>query len=237
MSDAREPRADTGDDAPSPLCVALGGGAAAFAAVVARRTRRSLARAAPIARVWPRAPRATARRCAPAGVTFAPVLRITVPGGSRADTSRRSASRSIDARVPPVARALAEAAPAPKASLAITAAPVMATLARVSTQSARVDRASSSSRPRGPLLTLAAQQASESLVSRTVRPVARVHRARASAPPFAEAAMPARRVPLATAEPLPAPEISPAEISRLTEHVFRTMERRISAFRERQGRS
>lgn len=237
MSDARGSRAQAGDDAPPPLRAALGGGAAAFAASIARRMRRIAVRAAPIARVWPRAPRAAARRRAPAGVTFAPVLRITMLGGSRADTPRRPASRAIDARVPPVARALAAPAAAPRASLSIAAPQVMATLARVLTQSARGDDASFSSRARGPLLALAAAQESARHVPRAVRPVARVHRARASAPALEEAVMPARRTPLAAAEPLPAQEISPAEVSRLTEHVLRTMERRISAFRERQGRS
>ncbi len=237
MSDARGSRAHAGGDAPPPLRAALGGGAAAFAAVIARRMRRTAVRAASVARVWPRAPRAAARHRAPAGVTFAPVLRITMPGGARADTTRRPASRAIDARVPPVARALAASAAAPRASLSIVAPQVMATLARMVAQRARGEDAPSGSRARGPLFALAAVQASARHIPRAVRPVARVHRARASAIALEEAVIPARRTPLPTAEPLPAQEISPAEVSRLTEHVLRTMERRISAFRERQGRS
>ena len=237
MSNARGPRANAGEDAPSPLRVALGGGPAAFAAVIARRTRRSAGRATPIARVWPRAPRNQAGRRAPAGVTFAPVLRITMVGHARADEPRRSVSRAIDARVPPVARALSASASAPHASLAIAAPRVAATLARIRTQTAREDGASSIPRARGPLLALPTAYRSGSHASPAVRPIARVHRAPASAPALEAASRPPHRAPHAVAEPLPAAEISAAEISRLTEHVLRTMERRISAFRERQGRS
>jgi hypothetical protein len=192
---------------------------------------------APITRVWRRAPRATPRRGAPAGVTFAPVLHITMLCGSRAAPPSRAAPRAHDAHVPPVARALAPSRVAPRPPLAIAAPQVMATLARVITHGERADSAPSAQGAYVRMLALAGALSSESHAWRAARPIVRVLRARAPAPVLEDADMPARRTSLAMREPLPAPALSAAEVARLTEHVLRTMDRRVSAFRERQGRS
>ncbi|MBK5188710.1 MAG: hypothetical protein JJD97_10745 [Gemmatimonadaceae bacterium] len=47
----------------------------------------------------------------------------------------------------------------------------------------------------------------------------------------------ARTTEAKASAPYAAAALSASEVTRLTEHVLRTMDRRISAFRERQGRS
>jgi hypothetical protein len=67
-------------------------------------------------------------------------------------------------------------------------------------------------------------------------PPARVLRRRA--PAVVPAPAPARDEPVVRAAGQPARPVplSPVEINRLTDHIVQTIDRRIAAFRERQGR-
>ena len=67
-------------------------------------------------------------------------------------------------------------------------------------------------------------------------PPARVLRRRAPAvapPPAPQRDEPVVRAAVQPARPAP---LSPVEINRLTDHIVQTIDRRIAAFRERQGR-
>lgn len=232
MSDAHEREEREGEPAHGP---AIGGGAAAFAAVVTRRALRRGVRRTPLARVLRRAVRAMPRRAAPPGVTFAPVLRFTIVAGQREEASGRIAAHPRDARVPSVARVLTAPPPAFREPLAPSALAGSATVARAVARGSRShgDASGVTARAR----TGTTVPAREHFASRTAHPVARVLRTQA---PMTDATIEreaVRSVPGRPSRATVPPTLSALEVSRLTEHVLRTMDRRISAFRERQGRS
>jgi hypothetical protein len=67
--------------------------------------------------------------------------------------------------------------------------------------------------------------------------ISRVFRKRAAAPVEAVPAQTRSDWPARAAAPSArAAELSPTELSRLTDHIVHTIDRRIAAFRERQGR-
>lgn len=219
------------DEAPG---VAIGGGSAAFASAIALRARLRGVRAAPIARVLRRATRVEPRRGAPAGVTFAPVLRFTVLAGRGGAERLGAREHRHESYVSRVARVIASPAPAARAAIAVTAPGVVATVGRLAARGRRSDGGVREVLAR--TRTRAGDPVREHLVSPAVRPVARVLRARA---PVSDATI-AQEPRVAPGKPNGAPSapaLSASEVNRLTEHVLRTMDRRISAFRERQGRS
>ena len=233
------------DDANASLRPSIGGGAAAFAASIARRARMPRARRAPIARVWRRPVPAPLPRATLVGVTFAPVLRISIVASQSGKASARPEERARaphtfaapDAFVPPVARTLAVPDAPSRPSLGVTTPDTASTVARLVARGARTDASLTSRAKRATLAIVAGEPAPDHASRRFARPVTRVLRARHIEAP-AEPNDASARAPFQKSVAAAVPSVlSASEVNRVTEHVLRTMDRRISAFRERQGRS
>ena len=207
-------------------------GAARFAGAVAARHAgdpgawlRCAVRTTGVARVLLR-PRRTVIAGAPATIAFAPRIELRLARSGPRDVF---GAWTAQARKTRVAREPVRTVSAP------SAAPM---LLRAVRRTVRDDAPSSGpdARVRRELSSRSSSAADRVASHTEPSPPARVLRRRAPAVVAAPAA--ARdesvvRTPVQPARPVP---LSPVEINRLTDHIVQTIDRRIAAFRERQGR-
>jgi hypothetical protein len=206
--------------------------AARFAGAVAARHAgdpgawlRCAVRTSGAARVLLRRARVVVDR-APAALTIAPRIQLTL---ATSPSRTGSDARSMHQRSASVARGLPRTVSGPSSG------PM---LERASRRAVRDDV-----QPSGPgalvrrdLSPRTTPAAGEMPAGASSAPPARVLRRRA--PAVAPAPAPVRDEPVvrAAVQPPRAVPLSPVEINRLTDHIVHTIDRRIAAFRERQGR-
>ena len=185
---------------------------------------RCAVRTAGVARVLLRRRRLVA--AAPATVTLAPRIELRLATRApRVDDEGRSTRERIASVAPELPRTVSARSAAPM--LLRASRRIVRDDAQSSSSSARVRR-DLSSRPSPDVGTMPTSTESA--------PPARVLRRRA--PVVAPAPAPVRDEPIVRAAVQPARPVplSPVEINRLTDHIVQTIDRRIAAFRERQGR-